>query len=340
MTIRVIPSIIRARRHRGFSLVTWLGSIAFLVLATTGTMRAQFNGPALGLSASENRNIVPTTDHAILYPASREILLGQGDVLMVHVFGTTDYTPTVRIAMDGTVQLPLIGGVAVDGLSVHEAEDLIAKRLADAGMFREPQVSIQLMESPNEIVTVTGEMHGVFPVAGGKRLFDVISAAGGLPPTASHTVVINRPGNPEPIVIDLGTDPATSSGANIPVFPRDTIVISRVGVVYLLGAFKNQGAIPLQQNAPLTLMQVAAIGGGPGFEGKSDDLRLVRTSGTTRTVVTVDLKKVINGEAPDPILQADDIVFLPTSSVKAAIKVGGLGTLMGVVSIMLYAIHP
>jgi polysaccharide export outer membrane protein len=316
-----------------------LASIAFLVLAATGTMRAQFNGPALGPSAGENRNIVPTTDQAILYPASREILLGHGDVLMVHVFGATDYTPTVRIAMDGKVQLPLIGGVAVDGLSVHQAEDLIARRLADAGMFREPQVSIQLMESPNEIVTVTGEMHGVFPVAGGKRLFDVISAAGGLPPTASHMVVINRPGNSEPIVIDLGTDPAMSSGANIPVFPRDTIVISRVGVVYLLGAFKNQGAIPLQQSAPLTLMQVAAIGGGPGFEGKSDDLRLVRTSGTTRTVVTVDLKKVINGEAPDPILQADDIVFLPTSGVKAAIKVGGIGTLLGVVSIMLYAIH-
>lgn len=153
-------------------------------------------------------------------------------------------------------------------------------------------------------------------------------------------VVINRPGNPEPIVIDLGTDPATSSGANIPIFPRDTIVISRVGVVYLLGAFKTQGAFPLQQNAPMTLMQLAAIGGGPGFEGKGGDLRLVRTSGTSRTVVSVDLNKVINGEAPDPILQADDIVFLPTSNVKAAIKVGGLGTLLGVISIMLYAFHP
>jgi polysaccharide export outer membrane protein len=43
---------------------------------------------------------------------------------------------------------------------------------------------------------------------------------------------------------------------------------------------------------------------------------------------------------PDPVLQADDIVFLPTSSVKAAIKVGGLGTLLGVISIMLFAFHP
>ena len=119
-------------------------------------------------------------------------------------------------------------------------------------MYRNPQVSIQLIESPNEIVTVTGEMHGVFPVAGGKRLYDVLSLAGGLPPTASHMVIINRPGIPEPIVVDLGTDPALSNLANVPIFPRDTIVISRVGVVYLLGAFKNQGAIPMQQNSPLT----------------------------------------------------------------------------------------
>jgi polysaccharide export outer membrane protein len=310
------------------------------MLTAAGTAGAQFNGPALGASATVNRPMVVTTDPAILYPASHEILLGQGDVLMVHLFLAADFTPTVRVAMDGTIQLPLIGGVAVEGLSLHQAESLIAKRLIDAGMYREPQVAIQVMESPNANVTVTGEMHGVFPVTGGKRLFAVLSGAGGLPPTASHMIVINRPGNSEPIVIDLGTDPATSSGANIPVFPRDTIIVSRIGVVYLLGAFKNQGAVPLQQNAPLTLMQVAAIGGGAGFEGKSEDLQLVRTSGTTRTVVTVDLKKVIKGESPDPVLQADDIVFLPTSSVKAAIKVGGLGTLLGVISIMLYAFHP
>ncbi len=92
---------------------------------------------------------------------------------------------------------------------------------------------------------------------------------------------------------------------------------SRVGVVYLLGAFKTQGAIPMVQNAPLTLMQLAAVGGGPGFEGKYNDLRLIRTTGSTRTVVRVDLKKVIQGQEADPVLQPDDIVFLPTSNMKA-----------------------
>jgi polysaccharide export outer membrane protein len=331
--------MVHTHRYEHPSLICRLSCLLIVLLAVAGSAQAQFNGPALGLSSTVNRKVVPTTDPAILYPVSREILLGQGDVITVRVYASTvDYSPTVRVALDGTIQLPLVGGVSVDGLSLHQAEDLIARRLADAGMYRNPQVSIQLIDSPNEIVTITGEMHGVYPVAGGKRLYDVISLAGGLPATASHMVIINRPGIPEPIVIDLGTDPALSNMANVPIFPRDTIVISRVGVVYLLGAFKTQGAIPIQQDSALTLMELTALGGGAGFEGRYEDLRLIRTSGTTRTVVKLDLKKILRGQAPDPLLQADDIVFLPTNIYKAAIKDGGIGTVLGIVSILLFSI--
>jgi polysaccharide export outer membrane protein len=87
----------------------------------------------------------------------------------------------------------------------------------------------------------------------------------------------------------------------------------------------------------MTLMKVAALTGGAGFEGKNSDLRIIRSVGTSRQVVRVDLKKIIEGRAPDPVLQAEDIVFLPTSSMKAAIKSGGIGTLLGIVSILLVA---
>jgi polysaccharide biosynthesis/export protein len=327
----------RTHRYERLSLICRLSGLMLALLAVAGSARAQFNGPALGLSSTVNRKVVPTTDPAILYPLSREILLGQGDVIAVRLYSTVDYSPNVRVALDGTIQLPLIGGVTVDGLSLHQAENLIARRLQDAGMYRDPQVSIQLIDSPNEIVTITGEMHGVYPVAGGKRLYDVISLAGGLPATASHMVIINRPGIPDPIVVDLGTDPALSSLANVPIFPRDTIVISRVGVVYLLGAFKTQGAIPIQQDSALTLMELTALGGGAGWEGRFEDLRLIRTSGTTRTVVKLDLKKILRGQAPDPLLQADDIVFLPSNIYKAAIKNGGIPTLLGIASILIFA---
>jgi polysaccharide export outer membrane protein len=336
----------------------WFASIAFLLVVVSGRLaEAQFSGPALGISSEVNPPITITTDPAILFPASRDMYLGVGDVFAVHIYGNSDYNPIARVALDGTVQLPLIGSVTVDNLTVHQAADLVAEKLKAAGMFRDPQVSIQITESPNQIVTVMGELHGIVQVIGQRRLFDVLAAVGGggggagvgattvvvggggLPTTASHVITINRYGMTEPIVVDLGTDPQKSALINIPIFPRDTIIVPRVGVVYLLGAFKVQGAIPLQQNSPITLMKVAALAGGAGWEGRNNDLRIIRTTGTTRQVVKVDIAKVIDGKEPDPILQAEDIVFLPTNQMKAAIKGGGISTLLGLASILVLAVQ-
>ena len=330
-------NLIRISRQLGVAKLALLTSATLLLCFCSLAANAQFSGPAVSTSEQVNSKMVPTTDPAILYPASRAIILQQGDLFTVAIFGTVDYNPSVRVSLDGTVQLPLIGRLHVQGLTVQQAESLIAERLKSAGMYRDPQVTIQLTETPNQAVTITGEVHGVIPVEGRKRLFDVLSAAGGLPATASHVITIDRPGISQPIVIDLGTDPTKSSSSNVPVFPGDTIVVPRIGVVYLLGAFRNQGAIPLQPNSPLTLMQVAALGGGPGFQGKLNDLRIIRTEGLDRKVVHVDIKKVMDGKAPDPVLQADDIVLLPTSAMKAAIKSGGVATLLGIASIAIYA---
>ena len=314
-----------------------LGGIWAALLLVPALLQAQFSGPAPGPGTPINPPSTLTTDTAILYPVAREIYLGVGDLIGVRLFGTTDYAPPMRVALDGTIQLPLIGLVPVGGLALHDAEGLIARKLVDAGMYRDPQVSITLTESPTQIVTVSGEMHSVVPVYGQKRLLDVLAAAGGLPATASHRISIDRPGVPQPIVVDLGPDPMQSKAANVPVFARDTVIVSKIGVVYVLGAFSRQGAIPLQRDTPLTLMQVASLAGGAGFEGRFNDLRLVRSNGLGRTVVEVDIKKVLNGKAPDPVLQADDIVYLPSTAVKSLIKVGGIGVILGVVSTLIYA---
>ena len=326
---------------RNNSRYRWILAAALLMSSLSGnSARAQFSGPASDSSGSLNRRMTATTDPTILNPTGQEIRLSHGDVLVVHLYGAPDYAQPVRVSLDGKIHLPLVGELAVDGLTIHQTESLITQKLVAAGMYRDPQVTVQLTESPNQFVTVTGEMHGVIPIMGEKRLFDVLSATGGLPTTASHMITINRRGVAEPIVVDLGSDPVQSSHANVLMFAGDTVIVAKVGVVYLLGAFKNQGPVPLKENSPLTLMQLAAVGGGPGFEGKYDDLQIIRTVGMDRHVVHVDIKKVFNGTAPDPPLQADDIVFLPTNEMKAAIKSGGLSTLLGIASILTLAVRP
>jgi len=327
-----------ASRYRRTPIANLLiKALCLVLMAGSSSGFAQFSGPTLTSAAAVNRPVVLTTDPAILYPKERDIHLAPGDVISVRIYGAPEYMPQAQVTLDGSVQLPLAGVIPINGLTIHAAQNVIAKGLVSAGMYRDPQVSLQLIESPNQIATVTGEVRAIVPLKGSKRLYDVLATAGGFPITASHVITINRVGQDEPIVVDLGTDPATSEHANIPIFAGDTIVMAKTGVVYMLGAFKTQGAVPLQQNTPLTLMQAAALSGGPGFEGKYADMRLIRTIGLERKVVKIDMKRVMNGKDPDPVLQVDDIVLLPSSVMKSAIKSGGLGTLIGFASILVIA---
>jgi polysaccharide export outer membrane protein len=308
----------------------------FFVAATAS---AQFNGP--GTVAPSNpeisRPVTLTTDQAILFPRTHDLLLTPGDLVSIHIFGQADYTPTVRIGTDGNVLLPLIGLVHLEGVSVTQAEELLSKKLVDGGIYRNPAVTLQILEGPNAVATVIGEAHGIAPIVGTRRLLDVLTSIGGLPSTASHVITIHRADQDTPIVVDLGSDPLHSQAANIPIFAGDTIIVARVGVVYLIGAFKTPGIIPLTPYTPLTLMQATALTGGMAYEAQYNDLRVIRTIDGRRTVVKLDIKRVLYGKDPDPILQANDIVFLPTSAIKASISNGSIGTVLGVASLLITA---
>ena len=310
----------------------WLFLLCVVVVLTAmpAHLSGQFNGPADTARDSVNAPHVLTTDPAILYPPPRPARLLPGDSLRVTLYGVADYTAADRVSTDGKLSVPLIDPVPVAGLTVIEAQALVAHRLQAASMFVDPQIHIEVTDSPKSTISVIGEVHGsVAAIAGSRKLFEVLATVG-LPSTASHLISIDRPGLPDSINIDLGTDPERSKYANIPVFVGDTIVTSNIGRYYLLGAFRQQGAFPLTNSAPLTLVQMVATGGGRLYEAELDKVHIIRTVGTQRTVVTVDLKAALQGHAPDPVIQNDDIIVAPTNQLKSAIRNGGLLTLLGV----------
>ncbi len=334
--------MIRMRRHAAIppahvSRLLCLGTaLSMLLLAGPRSAFAQFSGPATSSTSAYNQALTPTTDPAILYPGERDVVLTIGDVIQIRLFSDPKYSHIVRINNDGTVLLPLIGIVHLEGLSVTQAEQLLAEKLDAADMYRDPQVTLEITEGPNAVATIIGEVHQVVPIVGSRHLLDVLSVAGGLPPTASHVITINRPGLAKPIVVDLGTDPLLSSLGNIPIFPGDTIVVSRIGIVYMLGSFTSAtGTIPLNAYTPLTLTEATALSGGIKWEGRFSDLRIIRTVGDHRTVAVYNIKKVLDGKAPDPILQPNDIVYLPPVPLKQLIDSGGLGTVLGIVDLAL-----
>ena len=309
-----------------------------LLLAGARPGRAQFNGPADTARDTVNAPHPITNDPEILYPAPRPFRLHIGDLVRVSLYGAPDYVAQDRLSTESKITLPLLGVIELTDLTLEEAQDLIAEKLTDAELFRDPQVHIDVLESPASVVTVLGETRAVVPtVTGTRKLFEVLAASGGLSNTTSHVISIDRPGMAESINVDLGTDPEQSKYSNIPLFSGDTVTTSRIGSYYLFGAFKLQGAFPLTNTAPLTLMQIIATGGGRPWEAKLKQIHIIRTTGTTRSVVIVDLKAALDGKGPDPVIQADDIIFAPTIKWRAAIKSGGLSTAYGI-GLSIYAL--
>ena len=71
---------------------------------------------------------VPTTGGS---PGLGSLIIGSGDLLVVSVYGASDFNKEVRVADSGEISLPLVGSVHVAGLNVQQAEILVQQRLSE-----------------------------------------------------------------------------------------------------------------------------------------------------------------------------------------------------------------
>lgn len=283
-----------------------------------------------GAAATAQRSAPPTTaDASKPAPtpmAGMPLVIGNGDLINVSVFGVPDYVEEVRVDASGQVTLPFVGTVKLAGMSVNDAEALLAKQFTERGVFRNPQVLIVEKEYANQDVTVLGEVQkaGLYPIAGKQTLFDVISAAGGTTVRAGNTAFITHRENPQaPETVTLSYDASGLQKSNVPVAAGDTIVISRAGIVYVVGDVRVPTGIVLE-NPKLTVLKALAMAQGPNPTASQGKTRIIRhTADGGEQEIPIPLKKILEAKIPDPPLEADDILFIPNSAAKSAFRRGG-----------------
>jgi polysaccharide export outer membrane protein len=218
------------------------------------------------------------------------------------------------------VYLPLIDYVHVAGLTTDEAQQLIQKRLEDGGFVRGPHVSIFVNESASQAITMVGEVShpGSYPAIGERRLFDLISAAGGLTSRAGRNVTIERRGDPgHKIEIQLSSNLAEDTQNDVDVFPGDTIIVSRAGIVYVVGDVNHPSGFVIEDNA-LSVLRALALAGGSTRTSALSKTRILRQTPNGVQEIPINLKKVLYAKAPDIALVKGDILFIPGSAGKAA----------------------
>ena len=296
-------------------------------LALLPSAHAQFLGaapethiaPVPGVQAS------PETVQTLLTQQRPPFLIGPGDALQVQLYEVERYDYKTRTDSKGSISLPLVDEVNLLNLTTEQAETLIAHRLEDLGMVKNPHLHVTITEQPSQTFTVAGDVEkpGLYASFAPHTLLAAVSQAGGFKETASRSLTLLRPGAPQGYILNLGPDPANSPAANIPVFRGDVVVVGSVGVLYVVGAVKLAGVFKLKTTSATTVLEAVSMAGGAGFEAQTASAEIVRNKDGQRIELPINLKRIAQGADPDPILQADDIVLIPSSALKAAIKGGG-----------------
>jgi polysaccharide export outer membrane protein len=236
------------------------------------------------------------------------------DTLAISVWQHADLNITAVVGPAGTISMPLVGEIAVNGLTTQEAQQQIATTLKK--YIKEPVVTINLTEYGGRRVRVLGQVNepGSFIFAGPITLLEAVSRAGG--PTAAaqlHQSAIFR-GTETVIEVDLYE---LLYGKNlkldIPLQPGDTVFIpDNINTrVFVLGEVKTPGLYDF--GGHLTVLEAIAKAGSYTDNANLGQVCIVRGNLEKPQIIQVDIRnQILKGTSPKlQELKPNDIVFVP-----------------------------
>ena len=266
-------------------------------------------------------------------------ILGPGDQILIRAIDIEEIdNKPVLIDRRGNINLPVVGQLQAAGLTPDQLEAALRLRLTRV-LRHPPDVSVSVTEVHSQGVSVLGAVNtpGVHQLQGEKTLFEVLSLAGGLRADAGYTVIITRQIEWGPIPLpNAALDStgrfsvasvsvksimaASNPAENIHIKPNDVISVPRADIIYVIGAVKKAGGYALNDNGTRSALQILSLAEGLDRAAAPNRARIMRgiPGSNNRDEIPIDLKKILAGKSPDVPLQADDILFVPTSGAKTA----------------------
>lgn len=239
---------------------------------------------------------------------AEEVLLGPSDLVKISVYGNPDLALETRISQGGTITYPLLGQVAVGGLTVSAAETKLAGLLVSGGFVKKPQVNILVTAPESRLVSVLGQVAkpGRYPVSGKQGLIDILALAGGVLPEGGDIVYLirQRDGTSTKETVDLvKMMRAGDLKLNLDLITGDVVFVERAPRFYIYGEVQKPGAYRLEPE--MTVQQALSVGGGLSARGTERGMRIKRKDSAGK--VTEFAAK--HGD----VIQIDDVVYVKES---------------------------
>jgi polysaccharide export outer membrane protein len=178
-------------------------------------------------------------------------VVGAPDRLSINILPEPVLSRDVRVRPDGKISIDLIGDVQAAGLTPRQIATSIEQQIAR--FKRDASVSVSVVDSPSQFVTVYGEVSapGTFPLQSEMRISEAIGRVGGTKPFASTNkirIVRTSGGKTQVIRVRLKDIAKGDLSSNFMVEEGDLIVVpptvlARIGYAVQMVFFPFQPII-------------------------------------------------------------------------------------------------
>jgi polysaccharide biosynthesis/export protein len=235
----------------------------------------------------------------VLVVAATAMMAAQGaakvaarDQLAITVFGVEDLSGQFPVAVDGTLNYPHLGALRVAGMDTAQVAAALSAKLKEAGFLLNPQVSVELIQTPNKKVIVTGAVRspGQLPFAGELTLFEALALAGSATSDAGDLILVMRANNGQPSaegnVVEVSRAELESGRMerNVALQDGDQIVVPRAQQVFISGQVRSPGAYNVPTGS--TVMQAIILAGGLTDRGTYRGVKILRDGKEVKSVKT------------------------------------------------------
>ncbi len=272
--------------------------------------------------------------------AAADYQIGPNDKLKIDVSGIEELEAEVRVSASGSIAAPHLGRLYVAGLTPGELEDRIAHELTTRSLVRDPQVSVSIEEYNSQPIYVLGAVKqpGQYMMSRSMTVVDAITTAGGLDPLTSGRYILVRRGKSKAAALQNPNEDSVEEGE--PVFRIELKRLLEQGDVsqdvqlmagdvvqvpmrkpemfYVIGEVSHPGAFEFKGDQEGSMLASRALGwaGGAGRTADLSDAILIRNTDGGRQEIALNFKRILKGKDPDAVVQADDLIFVPSSTFK------------------------
>ena len=239
---------------------------------------------------SRNLTFAPSSN----LPTPTNYVLGPGDEVFIDIWGTNQASIRQTISPDGTINIPDIGVVNLNGMTVKEADSYLRRKLGQIysvdGDDAKSDIKLTLGNIRTIQVNLMGEVAnpGTYYLSSLSNLYHALHRAGGVSDLGSlRAIQLVRNGKNIATVDVYDLILNGKADGNVILEEGDIIIVPPYSqIVELDGNVKRPMAYELKDGE--TVQDLIGYAGGFTSDAYKDNIRMVRQNGKEYQVYTID----------------------------------------------------